>query len=281
MAPRGRTGLLASVVLAASLAGCSTTVEEQPSPRSPARLPTSTAPTPDLTAMPDLVGLPSSVAARRIGELEGATRLGLSSSWRGTPVRCGIRPGTVVRQRPAAGAPLRRHHVIHLKTGYLDLRRFRGPCDPAHGDLGPRQGADVDVARRFYRFAADPALGAPLAPVATWHGIGSGPVATWVGVAERADLAAWRLDTLYAERSGPFSALDLLATSGGYYRLHRGTSAGCSGDAGDPPAMAAFRSISLTSPRDTTGACMDWWGVTLYLDEDDLIRGVGLRLGAP
>ena len=45
--------------------------------------------------------------------------------------------------------------------------------------------------------------------------------------------------------------------------------------------MKAFRSISLTSPRETTDACMDWWSVTLYLDEDDLIRGVALRLGSP
>jgi len=281
MTPRGWAGVLASALLTVALAACSTSVEQQPSARSPTRLPTSTAPTPDLTAMPDLIGLPSRLAGRRIGELEGSARLGLSSSWRGATVRCGTRPGTVVHQRPAAGATLRRGHVIHVRAAYLDLREFRGPCDPDHGDLGPRRGTDAHVARRFYRFAADPTLGAPIASAPTWHGIGSGRVATWVGVTDRADLAAWRLDTLYAERSGPFSALDLLATSGGYYHLYRGTSEGCSGDAGGPPAMTGFRSISLTSPRDTTGACMDWWGVTLYLDEDDLIRGVALRLGSP
>jgi hypothetical protein len=231
--------------------------------------------------MPDLIGLPSSLAGRRIGELEGSARLGLSSSWRGTSVRCRIRPGIVVHQRPEAGARLRRHHVIQVRTAYLDLTEFRGPCDAADGDLGPVGGPDATVARRFYRFAADPTLGAPFAPEPTWHGIGSGPVASWVGGEERAELAAWRLDTSYAERDGPFSALDVLATSGGYYHLYRGTRADCSFDAGDPPAMARFRSVSLTSPSDTTDACMDWWGVTLYLDEADLIRGVTLRLGSP
>ncbi|HEX6150207.1 PASTA domain-containing protein [Nocardioides sp.] len=274
-------GVLAPTVLALAMTACSTPVEQRSSVASPTEQPTSSSPTPDPVTMPDLIGLTSSVAGRRIGQLDGSTRLGLSPSWSGAPVRCDVRPGTVVHQRPPAGTRLRRRQVIRVQTAYLDIGVFRGPCSPTAGDLGPLRGTDATLARRFYRFAADPTLGAPFAPEPVWHGIGSGSVATWVSVAQRADLSAWRLDTLYAERSGPFSALDVLAASGGYYQLHRGTSAGCSGDADDPPAMAGFRSITLSSPRDTTDACLDWWSVTLYLDEDDLIRGVALRLGAP
>lgn len=102
-----------------------------------------------------------------------------------------------------------------------------------------------------------------------------------MSVAGRAQLTAWELDTLYAERGGPFSALDVIAGSGGYFELHRGTVTGCADEVSVPPAMKAFRSISLTSPRETTDACLDWWSVTLYVDRDDLIRGVALRLGSP
>ncbi len=280
-----RAVAVAAAVLAATAGACAATDGDQ-SPTTVRGRPSTPAastldPPTDPATMPDLVGLPSTAAGRRIGELDAITQLGLGSSWRSTPVRCDVQPGTVVSQRPRAGSPLRDSQTIHVRTAYLDLEEFRGPCDPAGGDLGPVRGPDAALARRFYRFAADPELGAPFAPEPVWTGIGSGSTATWVSVAGRAQLAAWELDTLYAERGGPFSALDVVASSGGYFELHRGTVTGCAGEVSDPPAMKAFRSISLTSPRETTDACMDWWSVTLYLDEDDLIRGVALRLGSP
>jgi hypothetical protein len=45
--------------------------------------------------------------------------------------------------------------------------------------------------------------------------------------------------------------------------------------------LAGMRAISMTVPADTVGACMEWWGVTLFLDGNDNIRGVALRHGAP
>lgn len=233
--------------------------------------------------MPDLVGLASAEAGRRIGELEDTHRLGLSSGWRSQAiVGCGTRPDSVIRQQPAPGTPLERGTVVEVRTAVLDLEEFRGPCAPADGDLGPLAGPDGALAREFYRFAANPSLGAPFVDGEVWVGIDSGLTAIRLSEAERADLASWELGTGYAEATGPFSPLDVLASSGGYYELHRGVVPTCPrGDDTVPPGFAELRSISLTAPSDTTSACSQWWGVTLFLDGENRIRGVALRLGSP
>ena len=113
-------------------------------------------------------------------------------------------------------------------------------------------------------------------------GIGDGPTSTTVAGDELGELAAWELETEYAERSGPFSALDVLAASGGWYELREGVVGTCPEGAGEAPAeLEGLRALSLASPADVTSACLEWWGVTLFLDAQDRIRGVALRLGAP
>lgn len=223
--------------------------------------------------MPDLVGLGSAEAGRRLGEL------GLGSTWDTVVVRCEARPGTVVRQTPAPGAELTEEATVQVRTARLDLDEFRGPCDVR--ELGPVRGPDAALVRQFYRFAADPSLGAPFVDGPVWTGIEDGLAATTVSAAQRAHLAAWQLDGEYAERSGPFSALDVVAASGGYYEVRRGIAGTCPGGNGAaPPELAGLRAISLTAPADTVGACLEWWGVTLFLAGDE-IRGVALRLGSP
>ncbi|CAI9416481.1 PASTA domain-containing protein [Nocardioides sp. T2.26MG-1] len=242
-------------------------------PPNPTTPPTST--TADVESMPDLVGLSSADAGRRLGEL------GLGSEWRTVMVRCEDRPGTVVRQSPAPGAAFTGDTQVRLGIGALDLEGFRGPCEPADGDLGPVTGPDAALAREFYRFAADPSLGAPFVDGDVWTGIEDGLAATTVSAAQRADLDAWLLTGEYAEQGGPFSALDVLAGSGGYYELHQGIVGTCpAGDDDPPPDLAGLRAISLTVPEDSIDSCLQWWGVTLFL-EGDQIQGVALRIGSP
>jgi len=233
--------------------------------------------------MPDLVGLPSAAAGRRIGELEASARLGLVSNW-GMPivVRCGARPHTVLYQHPPPGTPLQRKTQIQIRTAAMNLDEFRGPCEPHVENDGPVAEADATLARDFYRFAANPALGAPFASGDVWVGIEDGPKSTSLAGSALGELKAWELDTAYAERSGPFSALDTLAESGGYYELRDGVVGTCPSGAGKvPPGMHGLRSISLTAPDDVTSACLEWWGVTLFLDSQDRIKGIALRLGSP
>ncbi|MCY7396498.1 MAG: hypothetical protein LH468_10170 [Nocardioides sp.] len=138
------------------------------------------------------------------------------------------------------------------------------------------------MAREFYRLAANPSLGAPFTSGDVWVGIEDGLTSTSLGDDEWGDLVAWELDTGYAERSGPFSALDTLAASGGSYELRDGVSGTCPGANGKaPPELDGLRALSLTAPDDVTSACLEWWGVTLFLDSQDGIRGVALRLGSP
>ncbi len=196
--------------------------------------------------------------------------------------RAPARPDRLRRpaQRPRAGALIERGTEAGVRLVALDLRSFRGPC-PGR-DLGPVRGADAELARAFYRFAADPSLGAPFADGDVWAGVEAGPASVTVSAAQRADLAAWRIDTSYAERVGPFSALDLLAGSGGWYELRRGVAETCgSTPPAAPRTLAGLRALTLTAPADTVSMCSQVWAVTLFLDEDDRIAGVALRIGSP
>lgn len=226
--------------------------------------------------MPNLIGLPSAEAGLRLGELE------LSSSWeRPITVSCGTRPKTIAWQRPAPGTPMTPRVDVRVRTAALNLDVFRRPCSPRDGDLGPLRGADAHLAREFYRFAADPSLGVPFAGDETWVGIEAGRTSITLDEAERQHLEAWELGADYAEAGGPFSALDTLAASGGYYELRRGIAATCpNGNADPPPHLTDARAISLAAPADVTSACMEWWRVTLFLNPQDQIRGVALRLGS-
>lgn len=279
-----RSWLITLIAMPLLLAACRSQDSGGTQPAPDARSsPTSPRESGAVVLMPDLVGLASAEAGRRIGEIEATHSLGISSSWRSQAiVGCGTRPDSVTRQQPAPGTPLERRTVVQVRTAVLDLEKFRGPCEPADGSLGPLAGPAGALARRFYRFAANPSLGARFVDGEVWVGIENGLTALRLSEDERADLASWELDTEYAEATGPFSALDVLASSGGYYELHRGVVPTCpSGNDKVPPRFAELRSISLTAPSDTTSACSEWWGVTLFLDREDKIHGVALRLGSP
>lgn len=279
-----RPWLLPLIAALLALAGCQ--AEPDPVAGQPAEVtttPTSTPSTPASWLMPDLLGLPSAEVITVLGDLQADEDLDMMSMWtRPVFVGCDQRPGTIARQSPAPGTTLTRGARVEIREAAVGVRRFRGPCEPADGDLGPVTGPDSAIARQFYRFSADPSLGAPFANGDIWTGIEKGPTGTTIGQDDRDDLASWRMGAAYAERSGPFSVLDVLAESGGYYELHDGVVPTCSfGNGEAPPELAALRAISLTAPTDTVSACMQWWSVTLFLDEDNLIRGAALRLGAP
>lgn len=254
---RLRSSLLVMGSLLALLVGCSPAdgpeQSPDPGPNSPRE---STPGSPMGRVMPDLVGMTSPKAGDRLGRLGGRSEWG-----RPVVVGCETRPQTIARQRPAAGTPVRPHTIVRIRTAVLDLDRFRGPCPPHDTRVGAVAEVDAAVARRFYRFAADPSLGAPLTGDGVWVGIEDGLMETTLTGGEVTQLGAWELDGAYAERAGPFSALDTLAESGGYYEVSDGVAGTCpAGNDKAPPVLEGMRAISLTSPEDVTSACPDWWG---------------------
>lgn len=278
------TSLVASTMLVL-LAACHS-APPGPTPSAPPLTRGSGSGTTPAAATPQLLGLGRAQAGRRIGRLESATHLGLSSDWRSEVItHCGPRPGTVVRQRPAPGTPLHRGSVIHVRVAAMDLRRFRGPCAvPGSVTAPPRHRPDAALAERFYRFAVDPHQPGPFAPGPVWTGLEDGPgrASTLVQPRQRRSPRAWRVRATYAERRGPFSALDVVARSGGYLRVHPGIAPTCpAGNAAAPRSLRGFRAITLTPWRDAVDSCSAWWGVTLFLDDRSQIRGVALRVGAP
>lgn len=282
--------ILAAVVLASLVSGCaselrptSEVVREPSSAATSATMGSSeSASGPAGLTMPDLRGL---LLVDALEELEGVRtrtdnflRLQLG---RAVPVGCEQRPRTVARQVPPPGTPIGSGTSVRIRTAQLDLESSRGPCDPADRDLGTVDGADADLAWQFYRFAADPTLGAPFGE-RVWVGIEDSSTGAWLSGPELMELDAWQIGTAYAEAVGPFSALDHLASSGGYFQINSGITPTCPDGNRDAPAgLSGMRALSLTSPAESFASCMDWWGVTLSLDGADRIHGVTLRKGSP
>lgn len=275
---------LAVLVVMLLGAGCETETAPagEPTASVSASAPATPSPLPDSVLMPDIVGLFDQQAGERLVEVYDQVEFFLGSSWtQQKVVDCDVVPRTIVRQEPAAGTPLSKRTEIEVWMAELDLDRFRGPCEPGAGELGPVRGADARLAREFYRFAADPSLGAAFVDGEVWVGIEGGPAKAMLSADERADLAAWRFFAEYAERAGDMSPLDTLAASGGLYEVRRGVEPTCASGFNEiPPELAHLRAITLTTAPATITACMNWWGVVLYLDADR-IAGVALKLGAP
>lgn len=275
--------VLALVVLVCCAACGAQTGDERASddPTSPSVSPTPAPSEPPPVLMPDLVGLFDAEVGERMSEVYEELDL-LGGSWMPQKVTdCDVVPRTIVRQEPPPGTPLRKRKGYEVWLAELDLERFRGPCEPAAGELGPVRGADARLAREFYRFAAAPSLGAPFVDGDVWLGVEGGPPEARLSAAERGNIAAWTFHAEYADRLGDMSPLDTLARSGGYYEVHRGVVPTCASGWNEiPDELAHLRAITLTTASDTITACMDWWGVVLYLDEGR-IAGVALKLGAP
>ena len=48
-----------------------------------------------------------------------------------------------------------------------------------------------------------------------------------------------------------------------------------------PPSLATYRRINITPADDSIDACLQWSSVSIYLDDDGVIRGVALDQGEP
>lgn len=103
-------------------------------------------------------------------------------------------------------------------------------------------------------------------------------------VEELAEPSAWVVEGPprgFRERTGPFSALDMLARAG-EIRLSVGPHRACGSRSrfvSPPEAVAQLRHLSVqpAEPLD----CTRWWGVDLFINADGEIAAVTLDFGAP
>jgi hypothetical protein len=149
--------------------------------------------------------------------------------------------------------------------------------------------SDVDaraIARALVDFADAPG-------VETFAAVGLADE-VWLGLADRlvvlrpapdlVNAEAWLVDpgaAGFRERTGPFSALDLLA-AGDQTVVSSASHSNCFGEELPPPdRFADFGRISITPDRNTIALCMNWWSVDLYITNAAEIAGVTLDLGDP
>jgi hypothetical protein len=98
--------------------------------------------------------------------------------------------------------------------------------------------------------------------------------------AELAEPAPWRSEEMaFAEAIGEFSALDVLARSHAV-RFTEGPIPWCAGPARRwPGRIAGLRQVTIEPVG--IDSCIEWFGVSLFIDDNDRIAGVALDLFGP
>lgn len=123
------------------------------------------------------------------------------------------------------------------------------------------------------------------------------PLAAQVGLALGSDIerietnvdlrdpAAWVIDRPdgYAGFSGPFSALDVLASAGSDTTVTLGEHPHCAGDPlPAPEGVDGLVQISIQPAEGSIDSCIDWFSVDVFYDEDSgTIQVIGLTLFGP
>jgi hypothetical protein len=104
-----------------------------------------------------------------------------------------------------------------------------------------------------------------------------------VGRPNLSDPVAWVIDDddveYYAGHTPPFSALQLLADTGAFATVD-GPTEGCAEPTPTPPPTGEGQRLVTITPGDID-SCIQWFAVTLVLDEQDRIAGVHLYLREP
>ena len=235
--------------------------------------PAAPAPTPDLVAVPSLVGLSDGQATKLVKESGLRASVVVGDSCEPT--------GSVIGQEPEAGA--------EVEPGtWVDVV-LEGPAGPgACPDRGAVSPLDLKTVDRFVDFARQPSESdPPWAPVVAL-GLG-GEVLAEVPEADLADPSVWVLEGPSAQGSGSFSPLEQIATYPGEnppdYELTNQFESRlrfvCLTEPRRPPAtyLEQGHAINIQPLPSKDMSCGDWWSVDLTVNEVGQITGVFLVLG--
>lgn len=176
--------------------------------------------------------------------------------------------------------------AVVLLSSFGDVARV--PLTPTPGDA-PGDIADAEaIAATVIEYARvrDAAAFARLSLASDVHFALADQVVAYRPAAALVDPEQWLIDpgaNGFRERTGPFSALELVAASE-EVAVTEGPPRTCTApnaQAPVPPEMAAHRLISIGPVSGSIATCMHWWAVTIYLDEGGAVAGIGLDVGAP
>jgi hypothetical protein len=142
---------------------------------------------------------------------------------------------------------------------------------------GVASDADRAVADGLYDFSIGVSAGPPAVTSPVRLGLfGDEPMVTLTG-GEAADPGLWRTRP-FGGTGDPVPLLDVLAETGGEYRVDGGPHRPCAGPAHAPArAFASLRQVSITPT--TPDSCRDGWALDLFLDGTGRIQGVNLDPG--
>ncbi|MEM9564216.1 MAG: hypothetical protein AAGA93_16460 [Actinomycetota bacterium] len=179
-----------------------------------------------------------------------------------------LAPGTyLLRLDPGGGAEVSEPRVIRFAVE--DAGEAPSLADQA----------ELAIADALIDFASGPLI-TPL-PLADEVVLALGPdVDRAVPAAELSEPGAWALGAPdgFAGFSGPFNPLDQLRRSG--HRITTGPVAPCAGPPRDwPAALDGLRQVNVEPIG--IDSCIAWYGVHLFLDDEDRIAGVVLDLFGP
>lgn len=180
--------------------------------------------------------------------------------------------GITVEQHPPAGTRMARGDVVTVVVTDPSSEELTCPG----GIALDRDRAVVDALYDFSRgVAGPPAVVAPV-PLALF---GAEPMTTLTG-RQAADPDLWRTRP-FGSSGEPVPLLQLLARSGGAYRVDVGPHRSCAGSVRAPAnAFAWLREVNVT-PLTTSDSCTGWWALDLFLDDRSRIGGINLDLQEP
>jgi hypothetical protein len=141
------------------------------------------------------------------------------------------------------------------------------------------------IVDRFVAFANAPSpTTEPFAPRVAL-GLGDS-VRGFLREGETAEPSAWELPGPYGQWTGPFSALEYLAGSGGEFDVSnevgtRSRMVCATEPSGPPPKFRDAHLISIQSDASEDASCLEWWSVDLAVNDAGQITGVLLTLGDP
>jgi hypothetical protein len=172
-------------------------------------------------------------------------------------------------------------------TAVLDGLGGEGPADPFRYDFtvtegGPAAEAPPPEANEVAASLTAFARGGDPTGLASQVLLGVGDeIVADRSAGELGERSAWDVEPVggtFAERSGPFNALDLLASTS-WYRVSDGPVPSCPAGPRSWPSLEGMSQVNIEPVG--IDSCIEWFAVSVFLDDAGDVAGVVVDIGSP